>query len=153
MTDVTTVTANHIARVGELGRVFISLFEHRLAVHDASKFNPIEMEPLQRMQDLINAEGPAPFGSAEYRRRTDMLGPMIAHHYANNSHHPEHYSNGVAGMDLLDLVEMFVDWKAASERGAEPAMNMSFAIEKYRIEPQLASILKNTADRMGFAWK
>ena len=40
----------------------------------------------------------------------------IEHHYAVNSHHPEHYEAGIAGMSLFDLIEMLVDWKAASER-------------------------------------
>ncbi len=75
---------------------------------------------------------------------------MLAHHYANNSHHPEHYPDGVAGMDLFDLVEMFFDWKAASERGQEPAMNLTVACERYKIDPMLAAILRNTADRLGY---
>ena len=33
------------------------------------------------------------------------------------------------GMDLFDIVEMFFDWKAASERGEELAMNLSVAFE------------------------
>ena len=35
------------------------------------------------------------------------------------------------GMDLFDIVEMFFDWKAASERGEEPAMNLSVAFERF----------------------
>ena len=35
------------------------------------------------------------------------------------------------GMDLFDIVEMFFDWKAASERGEELAMNLSVAFERF----------------------
>lgn len=153
MADAKVITRKHIDRVGELGREFIARFGHRLDAHDQSKLEPQEIIPLQELEDLREREGDAAFGTPEYERRKALLGPMLAHHYANNSHHPEHYQDGVAGMDLLDLVEMFVDWKAASERGNEPAMNLTFAIEKYKIEPQLASILRNTADRLGYAHK
>lgn len=151
MADSAPVTSAHIARVRELLGDFAKEIERRASVHDASKFDPIEKGPLDEMQRLIDEEGPAPFGTDEYRRRTALLGPMLKHHYENNSHHPEHYENGIAGMDLFDLVEMFFDWKAASERGAESSMNLNYCIEKWSIDPMLASILKNTADRLGYA--
>lgn len=115
-TKAELVTRKHIMRVTELLSMAATTLLNRGAVHDQSKFDPIELEPLQEMQDLIDAEGQAPFGSVEYGRRTALLGDMIKHHHANNSHHPEHYENGVNDMDLFDLVEMFFDWKAASER-------------------------------------
>jgi hypothetical protein len=147
-------TYKHIARVRELLGQFAVEMICRGDVHDASKFEPVEMKPLQRMQDLIDQEGPAPFGTPEYKRRTDLLGPMIEHHHANNSHHPEYYGErGIAGMDLFDLVEMFFDWKAASERGRESAMNLSFACDKYKVDPMLRSILINTAEQLGYAVK
>lgn len=145
------VTRAHIDRVRELLIAFAHKIIDRGIAHDASKFDPEEDGPLQAMQDLIDREGPAPFGTDEYRRRTALLGPMLAHHYAENSHHPEHYPEGVAGMDLLDLVEMFHDWKAASERGGDSAIGLSYCVEKYGIPPMLASILRNTADRL--EWK
>lgn len=146
-------TEKHIARVRELLNFAADVLQNRGVVHDASKFDPIEMGPLQAMQDLIDREGQAPYGSDEYKRRTALLGPMLAHHHAHNSHHPEHYPNGVNGFDLFDLIEMFFDWKAASERGEESAMSLTAACAKYQINPQLQQIMQNTADRLGFMWK
>jgi hypothetical protein len=150
MSSAEIATLRHIARVRELLGQFAIEMIRRGDVHDASKFLPIEMGPLKRMQKLIDEEGPAPFGSDEYKRRTDLLGPMIEHHRANNSHHPEYYADGVDGMDLFDLVEMFFDWKAASERGGEPSMNIGIAVAKYKVSPQLESIMRNTAARLGY---
>lgn len=150
MADSTETTTLHIERVRTLlGKFAIAIIE-RGSAHDASKFSPEEKGPLDEMAALIEREGQAPFRSEEYKRRTALLGPMLAHHYANNSHHPEHYQNGVAGMDLADLVEMFFDWKAASERGEESAMNLTVACERFKIDPMLVSIFRNTADRLGF---
>jgi hypothetical protein len=58
--------------------------------------------------------------------------------------------DAVAGMDLFDLVEMFVDGKAASERGGEDSMRLDVACLRYDVSPQLRDILCNTADRLGW---
>lgn len=153
MSDSRPITEKHIDRVAELLGEFSGMLRHRAEIHDQSKFDPIEKGPLDEMQRIIDTEGQVSYGSDEYKRRTGLLGPMLRHHYANNSHHPEHYGAGVAGMDLLDLVEMFFDWKAASERGEESAMGLSFTVEKYKIDPMLESILRNTAGRLGYVVK
>lgn len=146
-------TLRHRALVRELLSACALELINRGAVHDESKFDPIEQGPLDEMQRLIDAEGQASYGSDEYRRRTALLGPMLEHHYANNPHHPEHRPEGIAGMDLFDLVEMFMDWKAASERGEESAMNLTYSVQKYGIPHMLESILRNTAERQGWAVK
>lgn len=153
MSTAKEVTYAHVNRVSELlGEAAIELIK-RGARHDRSKFEPVELDPLQRMQDLIDKEGQAPYGTEEYKRRTALLGDMLQHHYANNTHHPEHFVNGVAGMDLFDLIEMFFDWKAASERGEESAMNLSYSVKKLEIPTMLESILVNTAYNLGYKIK
>ena len=89
------VTQKHVDRVKDLLLQAAVEIARHADVYDQSKFEDVELEPQQRMQDLIDAEGQAPYGSDEYKRRTALLGPMLAHHYAHNSHHPEHYPNGV----------------------------------------------------------
>lgn len=161
MSKAAVTTYKHISRVRQLLGEFAIEMIKRGDRHDASKFDPIEMGPLEEMQKIIDSEGQAPFGSEEYARRTDMLGPMIDHHRRNNSHHPEFYEfenggdcmHGINGMDLFDLVEMFFDWKAASERGEESAMNLNFACDKYKVEGPLRHILFNTAERLGYRTK
>lgn len=144
------ITHKHIARVRQLLGEFAIEMIQRGDRHDASKFEAVELEPLQKMQDLIDTEGQVPFGTPEYERRTALLGSMISHHRVNNSHHPEHYPEGVAGMDLFDLVEMFFDWKAASERADSTTMRLFEACDKYQVDPMLRSILFNTARRLGY---
>jgi hypothetical protein len=152
------ITHKHIARVRQLLGEFAIEMIKRGDRHDASKFERCELEPLQRMQDLIDKEGQAQFGTDEYKRRTAMLGDMITYHRQRNSHHPEHYEfelggeymHGVNGMDLFDLVEMFFDWKAASERADSDVMHLDAACDKYKIDGPLRSILTNTAKRLGY---
>lgn len=147
-----TQTMRHIARVQQLMNHFAERLVELGRQHDKSKYSPEELGPLTEMQTIIDREGQAPYGSEEYKRRTAILGPMLEHHYANNPHHPEHHKNGINDMDLFNVVEMFLDWKAASERGEEPAMNLTTACERFQVSPQLQSIFQNTADRLGFKW-
>ena len=71
----------------------------------------------------------------------------LQHHYAQYRHHPEHFDNSVDDMNLIDIVEMFCDWKAASERQLDG--NLLKSIEKnanrFSMDPQLKRILINTA--------
>lgn len=73
--------------------------------------------------------------------------PALNHHYATYRHHPEHFQNGINDMNLIDIVEMIADWKAASERQKDG--NLLVSIEKnakrFHIDDQLKQILINTA--------
>lgn len=79
-----------------------------------------------------------------------LMGPGLLHHYKNNSHHPEHYEKGVDDFDLFDLVEMYVDWKAASERHKDGNIFTSLHVNKKRfnISDQLFNIFYNTSVRL-----
>ncbi|MER9768982.1 DUF5662 family protein [Mesorhizobium sp. M0189] len=153
MADSTQATRFHIEKVASSIGDFCRRMYWRASVHDASKFTPVEKGPLDALKAIIEADGPAPHGTDEARRRTAMLSEMLVHHYANNDHHIEHYGDeGIAGMSLLSLTEMFCDWRAANlDRDAGEPMNLSY--EKYKIEPSLAQILRNTAAELGWAVK
>jgi hypothetical protein len=58
----------------------------------------------------------------------------------------------VDGMTLLDLVEMFCDWKAATERHADGSIEKSIQHNKgrFKLTDQLASILENSRKEMGW---
>lgn len=64
----------------------------------------------------------------------------------NNSHHPEFYENGICGMNLLDLVEMLCDWKAATLRHNDGDIRRSIEINQKRFgySDELKQILLNT---------
>jgi Family of unknown function (DUF5662) len=77
----------------------------------------------------------------------------LDHHYLHNTHHPEHYPNGIDGMSLLDLVEMLIDWKAASERhpgGMNIAGSIEVGSQRFSIGEQLKKILLNTVKETGW---
>lgn len=136
-------TYQHIERVRNLLGVVIMDLLVRAAQHDQSKLAPPEVEMFTEYTAKLAG---MTFGSKEYEGTRQMMGPALAHHYANNSHHPEHYKNGIEDMDLIDLIEMLCDWKASSERHNDG--NLRHSIEKnadrFKIAPQLRRIMENT---------
>lgn len=147
--DATRFTSEHIRKVGLLMSDMVYDLMRRAVVHDSSKWDEEEWEGIGastvRLKHLT-------YGTEEYKRQLADLKPYIDHHYKSNSHHPEYYPNGVDDMDLLDVLEMLCDWKAATERHNDGDLTKSFEINgpRFNISPQLLSIMKNTARRRGW---
>lgn len=147
--DSTQDTEEHISRVRELlAEIRIDL-RRRACLHDNSKLTEPEKSTFDRVTPRLKELA---YGSDEYKAALVDMGPALQHHYEHNSHHPEHYANGVNDMSLLDVVEMLCDWKAASERHANGDFAKSLEINKERfgISDQLANILRNTAVELGW---
>ena len=142
-------TLLHIKRVSELMTQASCELIRRANVHDNSKLESPEKEFFDEFTPNLKA---STYGSDEYKGFLKELKVGLDHHYANNSHHPEHYENGVNGFDLFDLIEMFFDWKAATERHADGNIYKSIEINKNRFEisDQICLIFKNTADRLHY---
>jgi hypothetical protein len=146
--DSTVDTLMHIRRVQRLLNAAACELLRRGEMHDESKLGPEEKPFFDRATSIMKTLA---YASDEYEAARAALGPALTHHYRVNSHHPEHYPDGVAGMDLFDVVEMLLDWKASSERNANGGFQESLEVSlvRFRIQPQLASILRNTAARHG----
>lgn len=144
--DSTADTLKHIKRVNQLLILAAQELLNRAIVHDESKLESPEKELFDELTPLL---ADVDFGSDEYKAMLARLKPALDHHYEHNSHHPEHYPNGIDDFDLFDLVEMFMDWKAASERHETGDIMRSIDInqERFVITSQLCSIFKNTAKR------
>lgn len=136
-------TLEHIKKVvGFIGVIQIELMI-RAHTHDDSKLLEPEKSAFDRLTPILKD---LEYGSPEYRASLAELQPAIKHHYLSNSHHPEYYINGIDGMNLVDIVEMYCDWKAAGERTKNGSMSKSIEINKtrFKISDQLAQIFINT---------
>jgi hypothetical protein len=81
-------TRKHIGMVqGLMGRVIADLAQ-RQQVHDQSKLVSPEVEVFDAMTPKLAA---STYGSEEYRGFLAQMKPALDHHYAHNSHHPEHF--------------------------------------------------------------
>jgi len=129
MYDSKNDTMDHINVVRRILFTIIRELETRAEAHDMSKLGPQEKlifdEYTPKLKDST-------YGSEAYKKFLIGMGPALVHHYANNRHHPEHYENEIKGMNIIDLVEMFCDWKAATLRHADGDLAKSVDINKAR---------------------
>lgn len=149
--DSTQDTQKHIDRVRELLKIAVNELRNRALNHDASKLQSPEKEYFDKYTPRLAS---LEFGTPEYTQNVQDLKPALEHHYANNSHHPQFYKDGINGMDLFDLMEMFFDWKASGERGKPGTGNILKSIEinseRFGISKQLKKILINTAKKHNY---
>lgn len=142
-------TKAHIHRVEQLLLAVKNNILFRSEVHDRSKLE----EPEKSIFDTYTPKlKDCTYGSDEYKGYLAEMKVALDHHYMVCSHHPEHYSKGIDGMSLIDLIEMLCDWKAAGERHADGNMAASLTKnkERFHINDQLQSILENTVKEMGW---
>jgi hypothetical protein len=110
-------------------------------MHDWSKAEP-EEEAL-----FLPDEDRHPYGTEDYEDVRLRLGDAIKHHYEHARHHPEHFKDGIRGMTLVDVCEMFCDWLAATKRCEKDNIHASIDYNKkrFKMSDELVSILHNTA--------
>lgn len=147
--DSTKSTLDHIDLVGTYLDFVIKNLRRRRIVHDKSKLEEPEKSVFDKMTWKLKG---STYGSDEYKGFLEEMKPALEHHYRENSHHPEHYENGIEGMSLLDLIEMICDWKAATQRHDDGNIRRSIEInaERFNISPALVQILRNTVDELGY---
>lgn len=140
--DSAADTLGHIRRVQGYVTIAACDLLQRGAKHDTSKLEEPEKSAIDRVRPRLKQ---LPFGSPEH---TTLKRQFSDHHYAVNDHHIEHHANGIAGMTLGSLYEMFCDWLAAVETsGPDDNIFKSIDIisEQKGICDQLKQIFVNTA--------
>jgi len=142
---VSLKTQEHIYRVAALLLDCIKDLAERSQSHDASKLEDPEKPIFDQYEDKLRG---LEYGSEEYKATMAEMKPAIDHHYQNNQHHPEYHEKGIQGMNLLDLVELFCDWKAATER--HKTGNLSKSVElnqkRFNYSDDLKNIFLNTEE-------
>jgi len=138
-------TQKHIDLVNANGRKFCDKFLERLARHDASKLEEPERKYFDKGTPQLKT---STYGDKSYDDAKDRIKPGLEHHYASNDHHPEHFGKqGISGMNLYQLLEMWIDWTAAVKRHADGNIfnSLMYNRDRFHIDDQLFSILLNTA--------
>lgn len=143
--DVMRETLKHIYRVQHYLMVAQRVLVERIAGHDRSKFSPEEFDSFVIATPKLNG---LTYGSPEYIESLRSIQPALDHHYAMNRHHAEHYPEGIREMNLVDLLEMICDWKAATERHANGDILTSIEKNQKRFgySDDVKALLYNTVD-------
>lgn len=142
-------TYKHIQVVQNLVHEAVTNLMERALVHDSSKLQSPEVECFDEYTPKL---AQCTYGSDEYKGFLAAMKPALTHHYARNSHHSEHYPNGIRRMSLLDLIEMLADWKAASLRQHDGNIlkSIEFNQDRYGFSNELKDFLINTINELGW---
>lgn len=137
-------TIKHIEIVRKYVRMFTDALTNRGIKHDASKLEDPEVAVFTEVTPKLAT---LTYGSDEYNQSLKDIQVALNHHYASNRHHPEHFTDGIDDMTLIDIVEMLCDWKAASLRQHDGNLLKSIELnaERFGYDEQLKKIFINTA--------
>ncbi|MEK6829515.1 MAG: DUF5662 family protein [Nanoarchaeota archaeon] len=101
----------------------------RAWVHDFSKYSKHEAPYFAAAGNTKDIR----YNSPEYKESVEVkLKSALEHHYKNNTHHPQHFKEGVKEMQPLDVIEMLCDWKASTLRYKGGNIQESLSVNKER---------------------
>jgi hypothetical protein len=143
--EAKVATWEHIDKVRRFLRIMSVEIVQRGEIHDRSKLGPPEAEIFgEYTPKLKHSE----YGSEEYKQFLKEMAPALKNHYANNRHHPEYFPDGIRGMTLIDLLEMFCDWWASSMRHNTGDIRKSIELNqsRFNMSEDLVSIFRNTVE-------
>jgi len=136
-------TREHIENVRNLLNIMVRELLRRGEIHDQSKLGDLERSTFVEFTPKLKG---STYGSEEYKGFLSEMKPALDNHYASNRHHPEHFKNGIKDMNLIDVLEMILDWRAASQRHQNGNVEKSVEVnrERFGLSDQLATIIINT---------
>ena len=149
MSDSRVATGEHIRVVQFYMFDAIRDLLERLISHDLSKLRPPEVKVFDEFTDKLAA---TTYGSDEYKMYLKAMKPALDHHYANNRHHPEFFANGIQGMNLIDILQMLIDWKAdiVCHNDGNLLTSISKNQTRFGYGDELKKILLNTVNYLGY---
>ena len=142
--DSTQDTMKHIKNIQKvMDGTIIPELQKRSKNHDKSKLESPEKETYDEFIPKLREEK---YGTPEYLKlRAEMEKKGLKHHYESNRHHPEHFKDGINDMTLIDVLEMFSDWYAASlVSDTDFVDGLKMNKSRMNISDQLYIILMNT---------
>jgi hypothetical protein len=147
MPDSRPDTYEHIIEVQRLLLGVCGELMERAVDHDQSKLREPELSMFnvyREKLDEVEHESPA------YKRHLAEMGKALEHHYQANRHHPEHFHEGIHGMNLIDLIELTCDWIAAAGRkGDDPRPYIRGAAkERFGYGEEIEGLLARTVEAL-----
>jgi len=168
-------TWKHIHEVRhKLDQVIHDLLK-RAQLHDASKLEEPEVSVFDEFSPKLKD---STYGSEEYKGFLASMGVGLKHHYAVNDHHPEHFIGGylsgrrleqppsrqmqgdillspnvgIHGMNLVQMLEMLCDWKAATMRHDDGDLKTSIEqnADRFGYGRETRNLLMHTAAYFGW---
>lgn len=120
----------------------IEELKKRADEHDESKLKEPEYSGWVQM----DKEPRYPYGSEEYYDKMNRYKWLFDEHYKANRHHPEHWQGFFSDMDLIDLLEMLVDWVSYNDRltSNKAIILVEEQCKRFDFPPLLKDLILNT---------
>lgn len=140
-------TTKHINNVNSIICDMCDELRQRGELHDKSKLESPEMETFIEYGPKLKS---STYGSEEYKGFLKGMKVALDHHYSVNRHHPEHFPNGIHDMNIIDLIELLADWKAATLRHDNGDLFESIEInqKRFKYDDGIKQLLINSAKNM-----
>ena len=147
MSEARFKTMRHIETVRNYLDVAVVDLMFRAQRHDQSKLESPEVEIFEKYTPKLRN---CIYDSKEYEENMRGMKVAIDHHNLCNRHHPEHFPGGIQDMNIFDLLEMIIDWRAAGLRHDDGDINKSLEINQKRFgySDEMKSLLKRTIEYM-----
>jgi hypothetical protein len=146
MYDSLKDTYEHIQNVRKHGLKVLIDWIFRMDTHDQSKTEEPEKSMYDEFTPILKT---LEYGTEEYNQTKAKMGDALLHHYQVNRHHPEYFQDSLDGMNLLDMLEMLTDWKAATSRMKSGTGDLKKSIEinaeRFHMDEKIKLLLLNTA--------
>lgn len=126
---------------------FVQEIMIRATLHDVSKYSDGEFPGFKGATYYVRG----PWGKEEIPDAVkEKLKESIDLHHTNNDHHPEYFPSGMEDMDLIQLLELSVDWKSAMIRHGNYDIeeNVRVGQQKFGYPDFFAKILCNTLKKL-----
>ena len=138
-------TLAHKQKVSYFLHLIVKELLDRADEHDNTKLEDPELALFDEYTPKLHQ---VTYDSEEYRGFLKELNVALEHHYAKNRHHPQHFPNGIKDMNLVDIVELIADWKAATLRHDNGSILKSIDQnqDKFGYSAELNAIFKNTVE-------
>ncbi len=138
----------HIKKVQLNMQEIVTKLGYRSIGHDESKYTEAEYALVHNKARLNTTK----YMSDAYKKLLEDVRPAIDAHVENNSHHPQYHENGINDMDIIDLLEMLADWKAACEDSVDGSLTQSLDknVSRFNISEELESLLRRTSQTLGW---
>lgn len=140
-------TRKHILQVAFFINEICKELLDRAIEHDMTK---LDDEESQLFDEYTPKLAGSTYGSDEYNAFLEGLKPALNHHYYYNDHHPEYFLNGINDMNIIQLIEMLCDWKAATMRHKDGNIYKSIEINQKRFgySDEIKRLLTQTVEYM-----
>lgn len=116
--------------------------------HDLSKFTKEESNLFSAYFKKFKK---TQVGSKEYFGFLEYLKPSIKIHYKRNRHHPQYFKRGMLDMNLIDLIEMLVDWKSIAKQGNNNILDLiNLNQERFGYNDEIKELFLTTVRYFGW---